>query len=97
MTTAGIRFNSQTILNAQSDVNNAASGIDQQLDDLARYLSPMKAEWDGGASGDYQVLQQRWDTAAADLNAVLRDTRTLLDQIHQRYLETEGRNVRTWA
>jgi early secretory antigenic target protein ESAT-6 len=96
-TAAGIRVNFQTILTAQSDVANAVSTIDQQLNDLRQFLAPMIGEWDGQASGDYQVLQKRWDTAAADLNVVLGETRTLLDQIHQRYVMTERSNANAWA
>ena len=56
---------------AQSDVSGTASRITEQLEDLRRFLAPMVATWQGAAAQDYQVRQKQWDTAAADLTAVL--------------------------
>ena len=85
-----------TISQAQSDVSNTSARMDGQLNDLRSYLAPMVGAWSGGASDDYKVLQQRWDGAAADLNAVLMQISQLLGQANQGYQATEQANASVW-
>jgi early secretory antigenic target protein ESAT-6 len=86
-----------TVSQAQADVANTVSRIDGQLHDLRQFLAPLVAAWDGGASMDYQVLQKRWDTSAADLNTVLGQISQLLGQSHDAYRATESANAAAWA
>ena len=95
--TSGITVSFGTVMQAQADVANTVSRIEQQLGDLRQYLAPLIASWDGGASGDYQVLQRRWDTTAADLNGVLSQISQLLGQAHDGYRATESANAAAWG
>ncbi len=97
MSAAGITVTFGTISQAQGDVANTVGRIDQQLNDLRQFLSPLVASWEGGASADYQVLQKRWDGAAGDLNAVLAQISQLLGQAHDGYRQTETANAAAWA
>lgn len=45
--------------------------MNTKLSDLKSEIRPLVANWEGEASAQYQVLQAQWDSAAADLNAVL--------------------------
>ena len=65
--------------------------------DLRQFIAPLVASWEGGASSDYQSLQKRWDTAAADLNAVLAQIGQLLGQAHDGYRATESANAACWG
>ena len=94
---SGITVTFGTITQAQGDVANTVSRMDQQLNDLRQFLAPMVATWEGGAAADYQVLQRRWDTAANDLNGVLGQISQLLGQAHAGYTATESANARMWA
>jgi 6 kDa early secretory antigenic target len=96
-TATGITVTFGTISQAQADVTNTVSRIDQQLNDLRQFLSPLVASWEGGASTDYQVLQKRWDGAAGDLNAVLAQIAQLLGQSHDSYRAAETSNASNWA
>jgi 6 kDa early secretory antigenic target len=54
------------------------------LDDLKAYIKPLTATWTGEASTQYQVLQDKWDASAADLNSVLgRISAALAEAINQ--------------
>jgi early secretory antigenic target protein ESAT-6 len=83
--------------NAAADADAVAGQIDQQLDDLKAYLGPLVASWAGQASSDYQALQARWDSSAAELNDVLRDIASALRTAHANYVTAENVNASLWA
>ena len=97
MNASGITVTFGTISQAQADVSNTVTRIDQQLSDLRQYLAPLVASWEGGAATDYQALQRRWDGSANDLNAVLGQISSLLGRAHESYTVTESSNVSVWA
>ena len=93
----GITVTFGTISQAQTDVGNTVAQIDGQLNDLRQFLAPMVSAWQGGAATDYQVLQKRWDTSAADLNGVLLQISRLLGQANSGYQATESANAAVWG
>lgn len=82
---------------AAGDADAIAGQIEQQLGDLKGYLAPMVASWSGQASSDYQALQAKWDTSAADLNVVLRQIAQALRTAHGNYTQAESKNSSIWA
>ena len=82
---------------ASADTDAIAGQIDATLDQLKAYLAPMKSVWSGAASTDYQALQTRWDTTAADLNLVLHQIATALRTAQENYLAAEAHNAGVWA
>ena len=82
---------------AASDTDATAAQIDQQLDDLKAYLAPMVSTWTGQAAAEYQALQQKWDTSAAELNAVLREISGALRTAGQNYQQAERENTSIWG
>ncbi|MGH3964637.1 MAG: WXG100 family type VII secretion target [Pseudonocardiaceae bacterium] len=99
MTTPGdqIKVTFGAIDSAASDTDTVASQIDQQLDDLKAYIAPLVASWTGEASTDYQALQTKWDTSAAELNDVLRQIATALRTSNENYNSAEQTNKAVWA
>ncbi len=83
--------------NAAADTDTVAGHMNQQLDDLKTYLSPLVASWTGKASTDYQALQSKWDASAADLNVVLREIANALRTAHANYSQAESANAAIWA
>lgn len=81
---------------AQADIAGATGRIQQQLDDLKRYLAPMVATWDGEAATFYRERQRTWDTSAADLAAVLAQIGQALGMANERYRTAEGSNRDLW-
>ena len=68
----------------------------EQLEDLRRFLAPMVATWQGAAAQDYQVRQKQWDTAAADLTAVLAQIGVALGAANDGYRQAEHANAARW-
>jgi WXG100 family type VII secretion target len=82
---------------AQANLSGAAGRMTSQLDDLKRYLAPMVSTWEGQAAQDYQMAQRKWDTAAADLNAVLAQIGVAVGAANDSYQQVERRNAGRWG
>lgn len=82
---------------AASDTDSIAGQIDQQLGDLKAYIAPLVASWTGEASTDYQALQSKWDTSAAELNDVLKQIANALRTSNANYNSAEQANKAIWV
>ena len=82
---------------AAADADAIAGRIDATLDQLKAYLAPMMDVWSGAASTDYQALQARWDTSAADLNLVLHQIAIALRTANENYTGTESKAATMWS
>lgn len=82
---------------AAMDADSIATQIAQQLSDLNSYLAPLVASWSGDASSDFQALQAKWDSSAADLNQVLRQIAQALRVAAEEYRATESANSSIWG
>lgn len=82
---------------AQQNVASTSQRMTAQLEDLKRFLAPMVATWSGQAAEDYQVKQRQWDTAAADLTAVLAQIGVAVGHANDGYQQVEAANARRWA
>jgi WXG100 family type VII secretion target len=78
---------------ASADIQTALSTLHSQLGQLERDAAPLVAGWDGEARRAYDVRQARWQEAAADLAAILRDIKRALDDSAVDYQHTERRNT----
>ena len=92
-----IRVTFESVMGAAGDTDAIAGQIEQQLGELKGYLAPMVASWSGQASSDYQALQARWDSSAADLHAVLRQIAGALRTAHGNYRLAESQNSSIWG
>ena len=70
-----------------------ATGLTTLKSDLAN----MKAIWDGPAASDYKRLQEQWDKALTDLNQIMQEISTTLEQSAQHYAAIEKQNQSAWA
>lgn len=95
--TGGILVTFESISRASSDVANTVRRTESNLEQLRSDLAPMVATWEGGASTDYQVLQKRWDQAAADLKDTLQQISAHLMRSFDSYTATEQRNASMWG
>jgi 6 kDa early secretory antigenic target len=91
-----IKVTFSALATAQADVAATAGRITTQLDDLKRFIAPMVARWQGQAAEDYQARQRQWDTAAADLAAVLGQIGVALGAAHDSYQQVENSNAARW-
>ncbi len=82
---------------AATDVDTIANQIQKELEDLHTYLGPLVSSWTGGAAGDWQALQRRWNDSADTLNAVLHQISVALRTAHANYTATEATNASIWS
>ena len=80
-----------------SDITKSSQMIEQHLGDLKRDLAKLTAGWTGTASDTYQEHQRNWDTAAADLKAVLASIGTAVAQAGRDYEDGERNNASRWT
>lgn len=81
---------------ARDDVAGTARRMNTRLEDLKRLLAPLVATWDGQAAEEYRRTQRQWDTAAADLTAVLTQIGVALSAANDGYRQTEHVNAARW-
>ncbi|MGI9001585.1 MAG: WXG100 family type VII secretion target [Pseudonocardia sp.] len=91
-----IRVQFGHLASAQSDVAGTAGRISAKLDELKQFLAPMAATWEGQAAEDYRAKQRQWDTAAADLAAVLAQIGVALGSANESYQQVEQANAARW-
>ncbi|MFF0394032.1 WXG100 family type VII secretion target [Kitasatospora sp. NPDC004615] len=92
-----ILVNFQTLQNASSEVRQTASRIQTQLDDLKAGVQRIATSWEGSAQEGYQARQAEWDRKAADLQQVLGQISSALDNAAQSYQQTENSNKSLWG
>jgi early secretory antigenic target protein ESAT-6 len=81
---------------ARGDVAGTAARMSSQLDDLKRFLAPLVSSWEGQAAQEYQARQRQWDTAAAELTAVLAQVGVALGAANDSYRQVEASNAARW-
>ena len=92
-----IAVNFDQLQSTQQQLATTGTVIDQHLEDLKRYLQPVVSTWTGEAAETYQAKQAEWNTAAADLNAVLVSVGNALSEVADSYRSTEASNRNRWA
>jgi len=84
------------IAEAQADTAAISAQISQELADLRSYLAPLTSTWTGTAAVDFQALQARWDSSAADLTGVLQAISAGLGTALGNYQQAEQANAAMW-
>jgi WXG100 family type VII secretion target len=96
MSASHILVNFATISGAGSEVRATAARIQSQLDELKAGVTKIAASWEGAAQQGYQAHQKKWDDKAADLQQVLTQIGSSLDQAAESYQSTEKKNEQIW-
>ena len=78
---------------ASADIQKALSTLDSQLGQLERDAAPLVSSWDGDAKQAYEQRQARWRSASQDLQAMLRDIKSAVDESAADYQSTERKNT----
>ncbi|MGI5211563.1 WXG100 family type VII secretion target [Plantactinospora sp. CA-290183] len=78
---------------ASADIQKALNTLDSQLDQLERDAAPLVSTWGGEAKEAYEVRQAKWRQASQDLQNMLREIKTALDESSSDYLSTEKKNT----
>lgn len=91
-----IRVTFGAIEAARADVAGTSQRMMSQLEDLRRFLAPLVATWEGQAATEYRIRQKQWDTAAAELTAVLAQVGVALGTANDGYRQVEQANAARW-
>jgi WXG100 family type VII secretion target len=81
---------------AAQQIQSTYNNLNTKLNDLESQLRPVVASWTGKASEDYQVQQQKWNSAQTDLNNVLQAIGKTVEAAHDAYTQTESTNANAW-
>ena len=96
MDTNQIKVDFGALSSAAGDISSQAGKIQSELDNLKSRLSPVIAQWEGGASESYQVAQQAWDESAAGLQQVLAQIGSAVASATEAYQAAEAKNRGRW-
>ena len=88
-----ISIDFQRLTTTQEHITQTVNSMNGTLGDLKNYIKPLTATWQGEASAHYQVLQNKWDASAADLNAVLGRISMALAEAVAQMQAAERQNV----
>ncbi len=84
------------IQQAASTITTQSKSVDELLDQLRGEVTKTLAGYTGAAAEAYQEQQTKWDTAAADLNAVLAAIGTAVQTAGESYQQAENQNKGRW-
>jgi WXG100 family type VII secretion target len=54
-------------------------------------------QWNGSDREAYQGYQAQWDSAVADINAILHEIGAAVGVANQNYITTEANNAKVWG
>ncbi|WP_018023338.1 WXG100 family type VII secretion target [Corynebacterium ulceribovis] len=92
-----IRYEFAGIETGASDIDGTVTKINGLLDDLKTDLKPMVDTWEGSSATAYTEAQQKWDTAAADLNSVLSTIATAVRNGSERMSDLNNKAAQSWS
>ncbi|HEY1134064.1 MAG TPA: WXG100 family type VII secretion target [Nocardioides sp.] len=90
---SGIRVNHGSLEAASQDLVSTARGIEARLDQLESELSPLRSEWEGQAQQAYLTAKAQWDTAIAEMIALLESTGNAVQASNQEYRAADLRGA----
>lgn len=80
-----------------TDITAGAARLNQRLDDLKAYINQYTASWEGEAKTHYDARQREWDTAAADLNAILHKVGQAVGITNDDFVANEHKLAGMWG
>jgi len=93
----GIRVNHAGLDTAAADLMQAVKAIDDRLNRLENELAPLRSDWEGQAQAAYHVAKQKWDTAMAEMGAILQQTSQAVSQSNQDYAAADRRGAASFG
>lgn len=82
--------------NTAGTISGAATQVEQQLEGLKQQVAKVTAGYEGAAKEAYAEKQRAWDTAAADLQAVLSSIGIAVRDAAEAYQNAENQNMNRW-
>lgn len=96
MSAGQLKVNFGALETAAADIQASANQIQARLDELDRELAPLRADWTGSASEAYQVAKTKWTQAVNDMQQLLAQIGTAVQQSNSEYQSAERANQGRW-
>jgi 6 kDa early secretory antigenic target len=74
---------------ASEHIQKALNTLQSQLHQLESDAKPLVATWNGAAQQAYAERQAKWQSASADLHAILHGIKRAVDESTEDYVNTE--------
>jgi early secretory antigenic target protein ESAT-6 len=78
------------------DIGARVAAVETRLGDLQSKINNLTAIWEGAANEGFRQTKQQWETAAADLNQVLKKIQIAVNQTNADAQQTENINKGRW-
>ena len=82
---------------AEADFASTYQALQGTLSSLESQLNGSLSRWSGAAQQAYFAAKQQWDTAAADMAAVVNSLGQVIGTANENYVNTESANTRMWS
>ncbi|MCO6393856.1 MULTISPECIES: WXG100 family type VII secretion target [Corynebacterium] len=92
-----IKYDFAQIANAAEDMRSSATRITSQLNELKQIIQPMAQTWEGTAASAYQAHQAKWDQAAEDLNTILNQIASTVEDGNSTMLAVNNAAANSWG
>jgi len=85
-------INFGSLAQAASDIQNAVSSMNNELDSCEQAAQPLVATWQGAAQDAYHVRQAKWREASQQLNQMLSEIKRAVEDSAANFQSAENRN-----
>lgn len=92
-----IKYDFAQITNVSEDLRSSAARINGDLAELKQMLQPMAETWQGSAATAYQAHQAKWDQAADELNQILNQIATTVEDGNSTMLAVNNAAANSWG
>src|SRR5258708_7231390 len=82
------------VLQALQDADNAIQRVLTQLQDV---INPLRASWSGASEAEYTTVQNRWNNDIGQMNGLLSQYASTLDDITINYGTTDNNLALQWG
>lgn len=97
MSGSEIKVSYSGLATAAADINGSMGRLDTHTGKLESDLAPLVVTWEGEAALMYQETQRQWNTAAAELNEILRQVGAKVAVASESYQQADNRARNNFA
>lgn len=78
------------------DLRSRSTAIESAIRSLEQKVMQLKNSWVGDDADVYEDVQKRWNAAVDNINTLLRANSVLLNDIAERYRQSERSGAQRW-